>query len=446
MRILIVDDEVNIRELMKRFLSLEGIDADAAENGFSAQRMIQEQAYDACLVDLKMPGMDGLELIQWIRSEGFRMPVIMASAHGEITDAVKALKDGAQDYVVKPFDPEELIIRIKSLVEAQNLRNIKENEHRQESERAFVGESIQIRKINELIGRIATTNSTVLITGDSGTGKEVVARNIHARSGAMGPFVPINIGGVPENLLESELFGYEKGAFTGAVSRKQGMFELASGGTLFLDEVGEMPLALQVKILRVLQERCITRLGGTSTIPINARIICATNRNLEDDVRDGRFREDLFYRLNVVRIQIPPLRERREDIPVLAHFILQKLNASMGRHFTGFTPKAMEMLKNHSFYGNVRELENILERAAIFADGDIITENDLDLRGSSLRQPDKSESVQSVGNPLTLADAEKMAIEKALRRWEGNRTRASEELGISRRTLITKIQEYNIEI
>ena len=372
------------------------------------------------------------------------MPVIMASAHGEITDAVKALKDGAQDYVVKPFDPEELIIRIKSLVEAQNLRNIKENEHRQESERAFVGESIQIRKINELIGRIATTNSTVLITGDSGTGKEVVARNIHARSGTMGPFVPINIGGVPENLLESELFGYEKGAFTGAVSRKQGMFELASGGTLFLDEVGEMPLALQVKILRVLQERCITRLGGTSTIPINARIICATNRNLEDDVREGRFREDLFYRLNVVRIQIPPLRERKEDIPVLAHFILQKLNVSMGRHYTGFTPRAMEMLKNHSFYGNVRELENILERAAIFADGDLITENELDLRGSSLRQPDKS--VQSVGTPLTLADAEKMAIEKALRRWEGNRTRASEELGISRRTLITKIQEYNIEI
>ncbi|MGX8686156.1 MAG: sigma 54-interacting transcriptional regulator, partial [Spirochaetales bacterium] len=190
--------------------------------------------------------------------------------------------------------------------------------------------------------------------------------------------------------------------------------------------------------------RCITRLGGTSTIPINARIICATNRNLEDDVREGRFREDLFYRLNVVRIQIPPLRERKEDIPVLAHFILQKLNASMGRHFTGFTPKAMEMLKNHSFYGNVRELENILERAAIFADGDLITENELDLRGSSLRQPNKS--VQSVGTPLTLADAEKMAIEKALRRWEGNRTRASEELGISRRTLITKIQEYNIEI
>jgi len=447
MRILIVDDEVNIRELMKRFLGLEGIDADSAENGFSAQRMLSEQAYDACIVDLKMPGMDGIELIQWIRSEGFRMPVIMASAHGEISDAVQALKDGAQDYVVKPFDPVELTVRIKNLVEAQNLRNIKETENRQENERSFVGESVQIKKINELISRIAATNSTVLITGDSGTGKEVVARTIHARSGVLGPFVPINIGGVPENLLESELFGYEKGAFTGAVSRKQGMFELASGGTLFLDEIGEMPLALQVKILRVLQERCITRLGGTSTIPINARIICATNRNLEEDVREGRFREDLFYRLNVVRIQIPPLRERREDIPVLSHFILQKLNTSMGRHFTGFTPRAMEMLKNHSFYGNVRELENILERAAIFADGELITENELDLRGSSLRQPDKEhEAHQSTSEPLTLADAEKAAIEKALRRWEGNRTRAAEELGISRRTLITKIQEYNIEI
>jgi two-component system response regulator AtoC len=215
---------------------------------------------------------------------------------------------------------------------------------------------------------------------------------------------------------------------------------------LFLDEIGEMPLALQVKILRVLQERCITRLGGTSTIPINARIICATNRNLEEDVREGRFREDLFYRLNVVRIQIPPLRERREDIPVLSHFILQKLNTSMGRHFTGFTPRAMEMLKNHSFYGNVRELENILERAAIFADGELITENELDLRGSSLRQPEKEHDYQTSSEPLTLADAEKAAIEKALRRWEGNRTHAAEELGISRRTLITKIQEYNIEI
>lgn len=450
MRILIVDDETNIRELMKRFLELEKIESDAAENGYSAQRLLRESTYDACLVDLRMPGMDGLELIKWIRSEGFRMPVIMASAHGEISDAVEALKQGAQDYVVKPFNPEELVIRIKSLVEAQNLRNIREYEERQVSEYEFVGDSPQIRKIKNLVDRIAPTNSTILITGESGTGKEVVARSIHAKSGMEGPFVPINIGGVPENLLESELFGHEKGAYTGAVNQKRGMFELASGGTLFLDEVGEMPLALQVKILRVLQERCITRLGGTSTIPINARIICATNRNLEESVSEGRFREDLFYRLNVVRIHIPPLRERKDDIPVLSAFILQKLNASMSRHFAGFTPRAMEMLKNHAFYGNIRELENILERAAIFADGELITENDLDLRGASLRNGKADFAGNGNGSDngevLSLANVEKQTIEKALRRWEGNRTRAAEELGISRRTLITKIQEYNIEI
>lgn len=237
MKILIVDDEPNIRDLMHRYLSLDGIESDCAENGLSAQRMLSEVAYDACLVDLKMPGMDGLSLISWIRSEGFRMPIIMVSAHGEISDAVSALKEGAQDYIVKPFDPEELVIRLKKLVEAQHLRNLVESETRNntdEDKQIFVGESSSIKRIKEVIGKISDTNSTVLITGESGTGKEVVAREIHASSSVKdGPFVAINIGGVPENLLESELFGYEKGAFTGAVSRKTGMFELAGGGTLF---------------------------------------------------------------------------------------------------------------------------------------------------------------------------------------------------------------------
>ncbi|MBP5163123.1 MAG: sigma-54-dependent Fis family transcriptional regulator, partial [Spirochaetales bacterium] len=268
MRILIVDDETNIRDLMCRYMKIEGIEGVGAENAYSAQRILREQPFDGILVDLKMPGMDGYEFVRWVRDEGFRMPIIMMSAHGEISDAVNAMKHGVQDFIVKPFAPEEVIIKLKNLVEAQNFRTLQEMEERLPQERAFIGESVQIRKIKDTISRIATTNSSVLITGESGTGKEVVARSIHEQSTvSSGPFVAINIGGVPENLLESELFGYEKGAFTGAAGRKIGMFELANGGTLFLDEIGDMPYALQVKILRVLQEKCITRLGGTEPIP-----------------------------------------------------------------------------------------------------------------------------------------------------------------------------------
>ena len=453
MKILIVDDEPNIRALMHRYLQLENIESDCAENGLSAQRMLKAELYDACLIDLKMPGMDGLSLIEWIRAEGFRMPIIMVSAHGEITDAVSALKQGAQDYIVKPFDPEELVIRMKKLVDAQNLRNMVESESRStnsDDKQIFVGESPSIRKIKDLITRIADTNSTVLITGESGTGKEVVARDIHASSPVQGgPFVAINIGGVPENLLESELFGYEKGAFTGAAARKTGMFELASGGTLFLDEIGDMPLSLQVKILRVLQDKRITRLGGTDPMPINARIIAATNKDVEHLVREGKFREDLFYRLNVVRITIPPLRERREDIPLLAAGILKRFNRQMGNKISGFTTEALSMLCTHDFFGNVRELENILERAVIFSNTSEIHVEDLDLRGSvSMRahEKEKEDAKMDESEGKSLKDVEMDAIIRALHRWEGNRTRAAKELGISRRTLINKIAENNLDL
>lgn len=448
MDILIIDDETNIRELMCRYMKIENINGVGVENAFAAQRILRERPFDGILVDLKMPGMDGLELVRWIRAEGFRMPVIMMSAHGDIRDAVDALKHGVQDYIVKPFNPEEVIIKIKNLVEAQNFRNLQEMEERLPREKAFIGESVQIRMIKDTVSRIAQTNTSVLITGESGTGKEVVARAIHGQSPvSKGPFVAINIGGVPENLLESELFGYEKGAFTGAFSRKAGMFELANGGTLFLDEIGDMPYALQVKILRVLQERSITRLGGTEPIPINARIVCATNKDLESLVREGKFREDLFFRLNVVRIHIPPLRERKDDIPLLAAWIIKKINSNMGRHYSGLTPEAMEKLKNYDFYGNIREMENILERAAIFSDGDLITEDNIELRGDVLR-PARREEKEGVSGTegLSLKEIEKQTIEKALRRWEGNRTRAAKELGITRRTLITKIEEYDLDV
>lgn len=450
MKVLIVDDEINIRSLMQKYLSLEGIDADGAENGLSAQRMVRETLYDAILVDLKMPGMDGLSFIKWLRLEGFRMPVIMISAHGEISDAVTALKEGAQDYIVKPFDPEELTIRIKSLVAASNLKSIVDGSKKESDEKTFtfIGETPSVKKIKEVIEKIAPSSATVLITGESGTGKEVIAREIHAHSTVSdGPFIAINIGGIPENLLESELFGYEKGAFTGAVSRKTGMFELANGGTLLLDEIGDMPHSLQVKILRVLQEKRITRLGGTTSMPINARLVAATNKNLEELVREGKFREDLFYRLNVVRIAIPSLRERKDDIPLLAASIIKKFNRNMGSKVTGFTEEAIDALKSHHFYGNVRELENILERAVIFTSGSIITANDLDLRGSVSRPNQVEETNFEVDdNAKSLRDIERDAIIRALRRWEGNRTHAAGELGISRRTLISKIAEYEINI
>ena len=444
LKVLLCDDEENIRSLMKRFFSLEAIDCDTAENGLSAQRMLRESAYDAVLVDLRMPGLDGLSLIKWLRAEGFRMPIIMISAHGEITDAVTALKEGADDYVVKPFDPEELVIKLKNLVEASNLKNLVEGGKRLDM---LIGDSPEMLRIKSVIAKAALSSATVLITGESGTGKEVVAREIHNLSNVKdGPFIPINIGGIPENLLESELFGYEKGAFTGASSRKNGMFELASGGTLFLDEIGDMPLSLQVKILRVLQERKMTRLGGVEQIPINARIVAATNKNLEEMVKKGDFREDLFYRLNVVRIEIPPLRERSEDIPLLAAYIIRKLSRDMSSRITGFTPEAIEALKSHHFYGNVRELENIIERAMIFTDSSTIDVKDLDLRSSVSRSMEKNEELSSSHDACSLRDLEKDAIIAALHRWEGNRTKASEELGITRRTLISKIKEYDIKL
>lgn len=462
MNVLIVDDEKNIRDLVRKYLRLEGIMAEGAENGLSAQRLLREQHYDAVILDLKMPGMDGLTLLNWLRQEGFRMPVIMISAHGDITDAVQTMKEGAQDYIVKPFDPEELIIRLKQLIEVQNMRNLVESQRRTDEDeeiKELIGQSASMVRIKEVVNKIAATQSIVLITGESGTGKEVVARQVHAHSDQRnGPFVPINIGGVPEQLLESELFGYEKGAFTGAAGRKSGMFELATGGTLFLDEIGDMPLNIQVKILRVLQDKRVTRLGGTTALPIEARIIVATNKNLEEQVRKGLFREDLFYRLNVVHIEIPPLRDRKEDIPLLAGSIINRLNRTMGTKIEGISVQGLDKLKQYPFPGNVRELENVLERAMIFSEGTLLEPEDFELRGvsfqkeltqeySSLKKTGSESSFSALegGEGWSLKKIEKEAIMRALHRWEGNRTKAAEELGISRRTLINKIMEYGMQ-
>lgn len=452
MRVLICDDEENIRQLLGKYLIIDGFDVEMADNGISAQRFIRESRFDAIVLDLKMPGMDGIQLMQWLRDENYRIPIIMVSAYGEISDAVKALKLGAQDYIEKPFDPAEMARMLRALEDTNaSITSDKEQSEAKLLNYTFLGESVEVKKIREVVKKIAPSNATVLITGESGTGKEVVARDIHSQSSVSdGPFVAINIGGVPENLLESELFGYEKGAFTGAVGKKIGMFELASGGTLFLDEIGDMPLFLQVKILRVLQEKTITRLGSTTPIPINARFIAATNKNLDELVRNGHFREDLFYRLNVVRIHIPPLRERKEDIPILSGAIVEKYNEIMGTSIRGFTQEALNSMIKHDFYGNVRELENVIERSLIFADGPMIDVGDLDLRPSLFHASEEGHKKDSMApiseEGFSLRNAERNAIIHALQRWNGNRTKASEELGVSRRTLISKIAEYNIDL
>ncbi len=438
MNILVVDDDRGSRDSIAHYLETEGFEVSTCENGLSAQRVLQETYFDLMVLDLRMPGMSGIDLLEWVQKEGPPIPIIMVSAYGDIGDAVEAMKLGAYDYMVKPVDPDELVLRIRRAVGVRSAAHrIEVGRSGDGEESSILGESPQMREIDSIINRIASTPSNVLITGESGTGKEVVARLIHERSDRTDqPFVPVNMAGIPEALLESELFGYDKGAFTGADSRKIGMFELASTGTLFLDEIGDMPLQLQVKILRAIQERAIRRLGGTRHIPIGARIIAATNRDLESDVASGRFREDLYYRLNVVSIRIPPLRERTEDLPIIAGSIIKRLNKLLNRTIESINPGAIQRLEKYSFPGNIRELENTLERAMIFADGNEITERELFLPDSSMAPPPKPKSLKAM---------EMEAISVALQRWEGNRTKAAQELGVSRRTLINKIREYGLE-
>ena len=448
MRVLIVDDEKNIRESLGKYLHLEAIDSLGAESGEAALDCLAGESFDAIILDLKLPGMNGQTVLEEMQRRGITTPVIMISAHGEIPDAVQALKSGAKDYLVKPFDPAELCIRLRSLVENRRRENALEAAARTAplGETTMLGQSPFMRQLSAQIDRIAGTDVTVLLTGESGTGKEVAAREIHARGQRSGePFVAVNIGGIHEGLMESELFGHEKGAFTGAAGRKQGLFELAGAGSLFLDEIGEMPMPLQVKLLRVLQDRKVRRLGGLSDIPINARIISATNQNLESLVQAGRFREDLYYRLNVFRIDLSPLRERREDIPLLARHLLEK---HAGRSAPGLAPEALEKLAAYSFPGNVRELQNILERALIYCEDALIRAGDIDLHernGGASTASGSAAHTASGAAAETLDDVEKQAIAGALARCNGNRTRAAELLHISRKTILNKIKQYGLD-
>ncbi|MCK4541092.1 MAG: sigma-54-dependent Fis family transcriptional regulator [Spirochaetales bacterium] len=443
MKVLIADDEKNIRESLKRYLALEDIETICAENGLSARRHLEDTPFDAAVLDLKMPGFSGMELLQWIRCEGIDIPVIMISAHGEIHDAVEAMKTGAKDYIVKPFDPEELLIRLRRIAEEHILRRKVSAEIKKTDSGKQETKNQVMRDIYRMAEKIGGTRSTVLITGESGTGKEVLARRIHQLSqNPSGPFIPVNIGGLPETLVESELFGYEKGAFTGADRQKPGMFELATGGTIFLDEIGEIPPQLQVNLLRVLQDKRVRRLGGARDLPVDVRIIAATNVDLETRVREGKFREDLFYRLNIIRFHLPPLRDRLEDLPVIIGNLLKDLNLRMGKAIESVDGEAMAILHSYNFPGNIRELENLLERACIFAEGQALTAGDFKINLQSSVSGRAGSRPEPSGRALK--DLERRAILDALHRWEGNRTKAAEELGISRRTIINKIREYGI--
>ncbi|MDR2181796.1 MAG: sigma-54 dependent transcriptional regulator [Treponema sp.] len=458
MRILIVDDEKNIRESLKKYLALEGIDSQAAPSAEAALDLLERSPYDAAILDLRLGGMSGQDLLEAILEKGFPVPVIMISAHGQIEDAVRALKTGAKDYLVKPVDPAELVFRLRALVENRRRENVLEAESRSPIFRragvnGMIGTSDAMRNLSSQIDKLSLSGVTELITGESGTGKEIAAREIHRRGpNGSEPFAAVNIGGIHESLMESELFGHEKGSFTGAVGRRQGLFELAGSGAIFLDEIGEMSLPLQVKLLRVLQERKIRRLGGITDIPVNARIISATNRNVEALVRKGTFREDLYYRLNVFRISLPPLRERAEDIPPLAEFLLDRLCSRMGRAVPVLEKAALEKLRAYTFPGNVRELENILERALIFCENGRIAEKDIDIHEAlTERTPAASESgaaktpsSEPAGKGESLAEIEKRTIMAALERCGGNRTRAAAELGITRKTILNKLKNYGI--
>jgi two-component system response regulator AtoC len=440
-KILIVDDDLIVRDSMGNWLEEEGYKVDTIDNGYDGLEKIKTDTYDLAVVDIKMPGMDGIELLKLSKEIYPDLPILVMTAYASVDTAVQAMKDGAFDYIVKPFDPEsvsqviERAVRYKML-EKENILLKRELEKKYGFDE-IIGKSKKMEEIFELIRTVAESEAVVMIRGESGTGKELIARAIHANSKRKyGPLVALSCGALPESLLESELFGYEKGAFTGAEYSRKGRIEMASGGTLFLDEIGDISPKTQVDLLRVLQEKTIYRLGSTKPIKVDIRIISATHRNLEEDAREGKFREDLYYRLNVVTINVPPLRERKEDIPLLANHFLQKYIMANSKSISGISGEAMEILIGYHWPGNIRELENVIERSVVVCKSDEITFQDF----SEVVQKGKMESP-----PRTLDESEKNHISRILADNNWNISKSAAELGIDRATLYNKIKKYNIE-
>jgi len=449
-RILVVDDEENLRLVLRTLLRRAGYEVETASTGEEALEKVESFGPDVVITDVRMPKMSGLDLLSSLRAKNSLATVIVMSAYGSVDLALEAMKAGAYDYVAKPFKPDEILLVLKKAEEREALR--RENQKLREAIRTehkfddILAKSASMLEIFRTIGKIADYKTTCLIIGESGVGKELVARAIHKRGNRVnGPFVAINCGAIPENLLESELFGHKKGAFTDATSDRRGLFEEATGGTLFLDEIGELPLSLQVKLLRVLQEEHIRRLGDVKDIKIDVRIVAATHRDLQAEVKAGRFREDLFYRLNVLPLVIPPLRERKEDIPLLIDHFLARNNARLGTSIRGLDAEARKALIDYAWPGNVRELENTIERAMVLADSDLLHVQDLPERVREARDPVQMQLASGeLSIKKTTRVIEEVLIRRALQKTKGNRTRAAEILEISHRALLYKLKDYKI--
>ena len=445
--ILIVEDEAKMRRLLELNLGDDGFTTLSAEDAETGLKLLRENPVDLVLTDLKLPGMNGLEFLHSVKHQNAALPVVVMTAFGSVETAVEAMKAGASDYVLKPFSLTEMRMVIRKELDVRNLReenrSLREALGKRYSHPNIVARSPKMQEVLATVERVAPTNSTVLLGGESGVGKDLIARAIHEKSRrAAGPFLKINSTAIPENLLESELFGFEKGAFTGAVASKPGKFELADKGTLFLDEIGDVPPLKHVKLLRVLQEREFERLGGTRLVKVDVRLIAATNKDLREALEQGTFREDLYYRLNVVPIDIAPLRERKQDIPDLVNLFVSRFTGESGKPVEGITPEAMRILVNYHWPGNVRELQNIVERACALAKGNVLDPSDIHLD----TRPAKASNglVGFLPDGMTLEQWEDEMVQEALRRANGNKSQAARLLGLSRNALRYRLSKIGI--
>jgi len=451
-RVLVVDDEEEIRFGLELNLGRDGFQVVGAADGQAALELLDKQPFDAVLCDLVMPRLDGLGLIGALRKRGLDLPVVLMSAHADVDTALSAVARGATDYIAKPFRIDEVRFRLRKAIEQQALTahvaRLEEAVAHTVGFSGIIARSDAMKRVFRTVRKVADYRTTVLLAGESGTGKELVAKALHFNSVRKdAPYVVVNCGAIPANLLESELFGHVRGAFTDATRTRRGLFEEAHSGTLFLDEIGELPSALQVKLLRVLQEGEIRRVGDTKPLKVDVRVVAATMRDLPAEVKAGTFREDLFYRLNVLPITLPPLRERRTDIPLLVEHFVVRFNARLGTEIEGVDPGAMKVMMHYAWPGNVRELENTIERAMVLADGSIITEPDLPER---IRESQDRIRMTLQSGELSIKKTtriiEEELIRRALRKTGGNRTRASEFLEISHRALLYKIKDYKVDL